>query len=200
MTDISRLGGDRHDFELVNRFARDTGWLHVPVVAYATYGVILFAGLLVVGWWLARRSGSARRTAAAVWAGIGTVLAVGLNQPLVSLVHEARPYTVIPHALLLVPASADPSFPSDHATMAGAVAAGLFLVNRRLGVIAGALALLMGFARVYVGAHYPIDVAAGLAVGAAVVLLGYVAIRPLMVPVVDALGRSRLRPLVLAAS
>ena len=198
MTDISRLGGDRHDFELVNRLARDTGWLHGPVVAYATYGVILFAGLLVVGWWLARRSGSARRTAAAVWAGIGTVLAVGLN--LVSLVHEARPYTVIPHALLLVPASADPSFPSDHATMAGAVAAGLFLVNRRLGVIAGALALLMGFARVYVGAHYPIDVAAGLAVGAAVVLLGYAAIRPLLVPVVDALGRSRLRPLVLAAS
>jgi len=36
--------------------------------------------------------------------------------------------------------------------MAGAVTAGLFLVSRRLGVIAAA-AVLLCFGRVYIGAH-----------------------------------------------
>jgi membrane-associated phospholipid phosphatase len=67
---------------------------------------------------------------------------------------------------LLVDKTKDFSFPSDHATVAGAVAAGLFLVNRRLGLIAIIAALAMAFARVYVGAHYPGDVAAGLVLGA----------------------------------
>jgi undecaprenyl-diphosphatase len=41
----------------VNRFAQATTWLHGPMVDYATYGVTLFAALLVAGWWTARRSG-----------------------------------------------------------------------------------------------------------------------------------------------
>ncbi len=51
--------------------------------------------------------------------------------------------------------------PSDHAVMAGAVAAGLLLAHRRLGALAAAAALLMAFARVYIGAHYPWDVLGG---------------------------------------
>ena len=52
-------------------------------------------------------------------------------------------------------ATKDFSFPSDHATVAGAVAGGLGIVDRRLGRIAVGLAVLMAAARVYVGAHYP---------------------------------------------
>ena len=76
------------------------------------------------------------------------------------------------------PRLADPtrdfSFPSDHAVMAGAVAAGLLLVSRRLGLLAVVAALVMAFARVYIAAHYPWDVIAGLGLGAAVVVLGWV--------------------------
>jgi undecaprenyl-diphosphatase len=105
---------------------------------------------------------------------------------------------VIPHVVLLVPASADPSFPSDHATMAGAVAAGLWLVSRRLGVVALAAAMLMAFARVYVGAHYPIDVVVGLVFGAVVVLAGSVPTRPLLIVLVGVVARSPFRPLIRA--
>ncbi len=40
--------------------------------------------------------------------------------------------------------------------------------------------VVMGFARVYVGAHYPQDVLAGFALGAVVSIGGYALARPLL--------------------
>lgn len=40
---------DRQVFHHVNVLARDTGWLHPPVLDQAGDGLVLFAGLLLVG-------------------------------------------------------------------------------------------------------------------------------------------------------
>jgi len=64
---------------------------------------------------------------------------------------------------VLVDKTTDFSFPSDHATVAGTDAVGLLFANRRWGIVAGALAVLVAFTRVYIGAHSPDDVLAGLA-------------------------------------
>jgi membrane-associated phospholipid phosphatase len=160
----------------VNSLARHTGWLHAPVLFYASYGVVLFAALLLVGVLLARHR-STRDLAAAGWACLATLLAVALNQPVGHLFAEARPYAAHPGLLRLADPTRDFSFPSDHAVMAGAVAAGLLLVSRRLGLVAAAAAVLMAFARVYIAAHHPWDVLAGLAFGAAVATLGWLLLR-----------------------
>jgi undecaprenyl-diphosphatase len=84
--------------------------------------------------------------------------------------------------------------------MAGAVAAGLFFVNRSLGWVATVTALLMAFARVYVGAHWPLDVVAGLVFGAAVTCLVILALRQPVVRLLDWVKESALRPLLAAGS
>ena len=48
----------------VNDLARHTGWLHGAALGYATYGVVLFAALLLTGLWL-RHAGTDRALAAA---------------------------------------------------------------------------------------------------------------------------------------
>ncbi|GAB3383531.1 phosphatase PAP2 family protein [Amycolatopsis echigonensis] len=177
----------------VNDFARATPWLHGLMYGYATYGIALFAVLLVAGWWSARRAGDPAGVAAAIWAGVGTLAAVGINQPIVNAAHEARPYTTMPHLLVLADRSADFSFPSDHATMAGAVAAGLFVARRRLlGWIATVAAVAIAFARVYIAAHYPHDVAAGLLLGALVAVLGWLLLKRILTRLVWRLGRTPL--------
>ena len=179
----------------INELARDTAWAHSAVLGFASYGVLLFGLLLVLGWRLARRQGP-RAVAAALWAGAATLLAVAVNQPIVHAVNEARPYTTHPDLLVLAHRSADASFPSDHAVMAGAVAAGLWLVSRRLGLVAAVLALAMAFSRVYIAAHYPRDVLAGLALGALVSLGGWTLLGRGLTALVGRASRTPLRPLV----
>lgn len=183
-------------FLVVNAFARQTPWLHGFLLGYANDGVVLFALLMLTGWWLARRAADVRRMAAALWTPVGTLAAVAVNQPLVALFHEPRPFVAYHHILVLAHHNADPGFPSDHATMAGAAAAGLFLVSRRLGLLTGLAALLMAFARVYVADHYLRDVAAGLVLGVVVALVGFLAVHRLLVWFVAWLARTPVRPLV----
>lgn len=184
----------------INAFARATPWLQGPMVDIAQWGVLAFVVLLGAGWWVARRSQDSARLAAALWAPLGTVLAVAVNQPLATLIGEPRPVVAAPGAFILVPGAGDPGMPSDHATMAGAVAVGLFLVSRRLGAVAAAAAVLLAFSRVYVGAHFPLDVLVGLVTGAAVSLAGFLLARRPLIRVVQALERTRMRPLLTAAS
>jgi undecaprenyl-diphosphatase len=151
-----------------------------PIVAgYANYGVGLFAALLVAGWWIARSDTYPGRMVAAVWAPLGMLVALALNQPVATAVDETRPCRELTNIVVLH-CNTDPRFPSDHAVMAGAVTAGLWLVSRRLGLLTAAAAAVMAFARVYVGAHYPQDVLGGLVFGAAVSPVGYLLAWPLL--------------------
>ena len=160
----------------INSFARQTPALHGVLLAYAKYGVALFALLLVLAL-VAARHRSSGDLAATGWAAVAMLVGLALNQPLGHMFAEARPYVTHPGILRLADVTTDFSFPSDHAVMAGAVAAGLLFAHRRLGALASLAALLMAFARVYIGAHYPWDVLGGLGLGALIALLGWLLLR-----------------------
>ena len=192
------MSGDRHDFRVVNDFARDTSWLHGFMEFVARDGIFLLGLALLAGWWIGRRSDSPRRVALAVWAALAALIAVALVQPISSAADEQRPFVALPHVLQLISHANDAGFPSDHATAAGAVAAGLFFVSWRLGAVTTLWSLLVAFSRVYVGVHFPQDVAAGLALGAVVAVIGAFLVVPLMTRIADWLTKTPLRVLIVS--
>jgi undecaprenyl-diphosphatase len=80
---------------------------------------------------------------------------------------ERRPFEL--HRVhVLVSHAPGQSFPSDHATAAFAAAfATTAFLSRRWGIVLTVCALLIGFARVYDGIHYPADVGGSALVAAA---------------------------------
>lgn len=169
---------DSRLYRHVNRFADRTRWLHGAMSAYAKYGVALFGVLLLAVWLRGRAAGALRLEAGAVWAGAAALVALGVGQVIGHAVGRQRPYAVLSGVHVLVPRTTDVSFPSDHALAVGAVAIGLLVVDRAVGLVAVGLALLMALARVYVGAHYPGDVAAGLLIGGGIAAAGAVVVIP----------------------
>ena len=70
----------------------------------------------------------------------------------------------------LVPAPHDHSFPSGHAATSFAAATVLTAASPRWGPLWFLLALAIGFTRVYVGVHYPLDIIGGALLGIGVAL------------------------------
>ncbi|MET7733899.1 phosphatase PAP2 family protein [Streptomyces sp. NPDC005402] len=182
--------------DVVDLAHRSPAWLDGLVSAWSTYGLALFAVLMVVGWWRARHVGS-REAVLALTAPVTVVVAYAVNDALKLVVREDRPCQSLRVATLeACPAPGDWSFPSNHAAAAAAAAVALLFVSRRLGAPAAVAAVAMAASRVWVGAHYPHDVVAGLAVGALVALLLTAAVRGRTDALVRRLSASRLRPLL----
>jgi undecaprenyl-diphosphatase len=126
---------------------------------YAQYFFVALLGALFLarGKW---RSLNARHGVIA--AGFAALLALGAADLISHIWARPRPYVAHPDdAHLFIPASGDPSFPSDHATAAFAIAVSILLRHRRAGILALTMAVILSVGRVMVGTHYPSDVLAG---------------------------------------
>ncbi|MGB8961802.1 MAG: phosphatase PAP2 family protein [Pseudonocardiaceae bacterium] len=193
------MGVDLWWYLEVNEFARQTPWLHGVVAAYALWGgLVVLAGMLIAGYLVGRtRDRSVAVVSAVVCAGVGTVVALLVNQDLVSpAVGRARPCQILAHVEVLLSCAHDYSFPSDHCVLAGAFAAGLAFLGVRWAVPAAAVALLLAFSRVYTGVHYPSDAAAGLVMGAVIGVVVVVVLRPAVGRLAGRMAGTRLYPLV----
>jgi undecaprenyl-diphosphatase len=85
--------------------------------------------------------------------------------------HQVRPFQTH-HVHQLIAHDPGVSMPSDHATAAFALAFGIgAFLSRRWGLVLAAVALAVGLGRIWVGVHYPGDIAAAAAIAALAVLV-----------------------------
>ena len=109
-----------------------------------------------------------------------TIGLIVVNVILKNWLARIRPYELIEALELIIEKQHDCSFPSGHATNALACAWVMFrLLDKKAGVPALILALLICFTRLHVGVHYPTDVLAGIIVGIFAAELAIVIVRAL---------------------
>ncbi|MFE2378578.1 phosphatase PAP2 family protein [Streptomyces sp. NPDC059398] len=185
--------------DTVDLARRAPGWLDSAVSVWSGYGLALFAVLIAAGWWRARRQGA---TAGLMGLAVPVivVLAYCVNDAVKLVVREDRPCQSLRVTTLeACPAPGDWAFPSNHAALAFAAAVALLFVSRRLGAAALVCAVAMAASRVWVGAHYPHDVAAGALVGTLVALVLATALRRRPEALARRLTDTRLRPLLVSS-
>jgi undecaprenyl-diphosphatase len=138
-------------------------WLYRPMLAFQYLGVLAMPLVVAAGALAFRRWRLAAALVLVVPFKLATERVVKL------LVQRERPGTTVPDAILRGVHPAGLSFVSGHAIITFAIAGLLALVlPRRWAVVAFALATLNAVARVYLGAHNPLDVVGGAAVGLAI--------------------------------
>lgn len=158
-------------YHAINEFVLDHAWLGrllgvvetwaVPLLAVATFGL----------WLLARPGGYRKWKRASASALASAALAMLINQVIGQLWHRERPFAAHPTAHVWGSRSHDPSFPSDHASAAYAISFAVFMFDRVAGSLFLVAATVIGVGRVFIGAHYPADVLAGVLVGLGAALL-----------------------------
>lgn len=175
---------------MLNAGVATRDWLEDPATALGALAVPLYAAATIALWLLARPYGAARWKLACTSGLVSAAIAVVANQAVSHLWERPRPFAAHPALTHLLSApSPDPSFPSDHAAAAFAIAFAVLAFSRWAGIGFLAAATLIGLSRVALGLHYPSDVLAGMLVGWAAALLVTQLGTPWIGRLVSALGR-----------
>lgn len=160
----------------------------LPRLSVAADHGLLWAGIAAL---LALAGGRRGRRAAVRGMGSLGLASAVVNLPFKGLTRRRRPSLpgIDPRRALHRPPRTT-SFPSGHAASAAAFAAGAAFEMPALAVPLGALAGAVAYSRVHTGVHYPGDVLAGAASGAAAALL----VRRLWPPAPDEAALRALTP------
>ncbi|MEO8910905.1 MAG: undecaprenyl-diphosphatase [Gemmatimonadaceae bacterium] len=165
-SDSSSSSFDYSLFKAINGLAGRSHALDAVMIALAKYSPFVYAAALVLLWLTWKQ----KNQRGALLAGISALVALGLGQIVGHAFPRDRPY-LVHHVSLLITHSPDASFPSDHTTLAFAIAVAVWRFNRGAGVALLIFGVLVAIARVFVGAHYPGDVVGGAVLGGITSLL-----------------------------
>ncbi len=153
-------------FHAINGMAGHTPLLDGFLPFLAQYGLEIYAVFFVIAWFgLPRREEKKRH--ALVVSFFGGAIALLINAIIGGFLFRPRPFTISSvHAHQMIPHAHDTSFPSDHVSGGFGFAAGAWGQTAKwFSWLFTFLSIVMMFARVYVGVHWPTDVLASLVIG-----------------------------------
>jgi membrane-associated phospholipid phosphatase len=182
-------------FDWLNESAGHVAAIDHAMVWAAKYGVFAVFIIVCASWFIRTCTAEDRRLAVYT-AALSALMAASLVILIQHYYVHQRPFVVRGDVVLLMRHGPDASFPSEHATAAFAMASGLGVFRPRIGLVAIVCALMVAVARVYVGVHYPADVAAGAAIGTISTLVVFAARPALMWLDRTAVVRVAPRPLL----
>jgi undecaprenyl-diphosphatase len=175
--------------------------LAVLTADFAAQALVFVALAVAAGFWI---WGNPSRRGALLAVAIAAAVALGVNQLLGLFWFEPRPFMIgLGHTLLAhVPEN---SFPSDHATLVWTLGAGLIMTGATApgGIVVTAIGLTIAWARIYLGLHFPIDMATSALVAACGGAFARVLQSPTerwLLPVAEAIYERALRMLGLPAA
>lgn len=181
-----RASPDAIDLWLVSQLAQLLGrsprfdLLVQSAIVHNLLGGFWYGAALFVFWVRSNRSGQDATRRRLLTTLFGTLIAIFLMilaEKMISWpppMHFPALAHFYPRYIYLDPGAS--SFPSQSSTLYAAVAAGIWSFNRQAGwPLWIGIVLLVGLPRIYVGGHYPTDVAAGIVIG----LAGYAVARKL---------------------
>jgi undecaprenyl-diphosphatase len=148
-------------FQRINASPTTPHWLVAVAIAIAQWVIWLVPAWLTLSWF--RSDAGGRRDLLEVLAVI--LLALGLGQVIVTVWPQPRPFMVHLGSQFLAHVP-DPGFPSDHVTVIWSAGCAALATRRfaRVALLWFALGLLVGWSRVFLGVHFPLDVAGALPV------------------------------------
>ena len=162
---------------LLNQFAGKWPIVDLVVIFIANW-LPYIASIFLFGIFIWRKKFSKN---ALVLVFFSVVVALIARLPLVFLIqlfiNRPRPFAFDSQIINILGKPSTSSFPSGHATFFFALAAALFILDRKLGSILFLIVSLMGFARIIAGVHWLTDILGGAFLGISVVYLAYSSFR-----------------------
>ena len=144
-------------FRLINNLANKNTVLDKIMICFSKYVPYIFIAVIAIIFILGITKKNSDYRKVAVNTFFITVINLVLSFIIGGIYYVDRPF-VNNKVNLLFTHTTDASFPSDHATGTMSIAVGLGKYNKSVSAILTILSVIVGFSRIYVGHHYPMDV------------------------------------------
>ncbi len=140
-------------FYSINGLSEDLSFLNQPMILIANY-TLYFLILAIIIFLIMGKKNRMMVVSALLSVGIAVLLG-----RVAGLFHtNKQPFAELPNVNQLIEKAVDNSFPSDHTMIFFAVCFTIFLFKKPGRYLWMTLACLVGFARIWVGVHYPGDI------------------------------------------